>query len=140
MSKILLALVVLVILAVGAAPYIMNRYQLQMDDVIPSVLSSSPPRENAKQNGSMTTKQLLDLAKTDPRAFDAYVMEHINDLPPEKANVKGKTAGKTALMESNTVASGVDKTVMEFYMNHLDHSDHTTLEKMLNWLAHGKYE
>ena len=97
----------------------------------------------AATSEGMTTQQLLELSKTDPKAFNAYVQAHINDAPPPASGpADAKTAKKRISLEEFANAGKTDTQAVAAFLesNVEDETENTPLEKFFNLLSHGKYE
>lgn len=105
--------------------------------------SAQPPAPaHAAANGEITTQQLLELNKTNPQAFNAYVQAHINDVPPSASeNRETKTAHQPMSFDEFIKAGKTDpQAVAAFIESYTEQPERTEMDKLLNWLAHGKYE
>ena len=105
-------------------------------------LAQGPAPARAAANNEMSTQQLLELNRTDPQAFNAYVQAHINDAPPASGKAaEAKPAQKPMTMEEFIKAGKSDpQAVAAFLESHTEQPERTEVDKLMNWLAHGKYE
>lgn len=92
----------------------------------------------------MSNKDLIALSKSDPAAFDAYVQSQINAHQAAleaRQHTQGDTPeNKPMTPEELIELSKTDPQAVTKFLNSRVQDEHNEVDKLLNFLAHGKYE
>lgn len=91
----------------------------------------------------MTAQELIALSKSDPKAFDAYVQSQINALPMEAHMAPANRKKPQPITPEELLElSRTNPVAFEQFLaaEPQGEGQHTETDKLLNLLAHGKYE
>jgi len=107
---------------------------------LPGLPQHSP--SGVAANGPMTAKKLVELSRSDPAAFDAYVRAHINDVPPKPTGDTSSASRVAPISLEEFVKAGRSdpQAIAELLASRGEVQEPTTIDKLLNFLTHGKYE
>lgn len=97
-----------------------------------------------RQRPGMSNEELIALSKSDPAAFDAYVQSRINAhqsiLEAQRRAQVDTPKNKPMTPEELIELSKTDPQALTKFLNSHVQEEHNEVDKLLNFLAHGKYE
>ncbi len=95
------------------------------------------------KRSEMGTAELIELSRSNPKAFNEYVQSRINVAEVSRKQsvpIEGTQPTPMTPEDLMKLSQADPQAVSKFLESRIQQPQHNTAEKLLNYLAHGKYE